>query len=147
LPGTYRFSAQPSDITEASRLTIRSTLHGIRGELDGCPLPVSVRSVDECLDVVGERSRYVRVRSGLDEATEFDLATGDAFVIPWATDVATTVNVVLAGDARLRFGDSLYSCSSRTPRLHSIEHVRGSELRITASSPVRVTGIEMVPDG
>jgi GH43 family beta-xylosidase len=147
LPGSYRLSARPSDIARATRLQIRSTLQGISGELDGRPLRVSLRSVDECLDVIGERSSYVRVRSGLDEATEFNLATGEEMVIPWATDVATTVNVVLTGQARLRFGESVRMCASQTPRLHSIKNVRGgSEVCITANGPVRVTGIEIVPD-
>ena len=67
-------------------------------------------------------------------------------VIPWATDVATTLNAVLAGQASLSFGESLRVCASETPQLYKIDALRGgSELRISADGPVRVTGIEMVP--
>jgi GH43 family beta-xylosidase len=146
LPGSYRLSAEPTDTAHAARLQIRSTSKGISGDLDGRPLPVSLGTVEECLDEIGEEASYVRVWSGLNEATEFDLAAGDAMVIPWAPEVATTVNVVLAGQANLSFGESLRVCTTEAPQLFRIDSARGgSELRISANGPVRVTGIEMVP--
>jgi hypothetical protein len=118
---------------------------GISGELDGRPLPVSLGAVEECLDEIGVEASYVRVRSGLNEATEFDLAAGDAMVIPWEPEVTTTLNVVLAGQAILGFGDSLQVCASGNASVVQ-ERLRWKrfELRISANGPVRVTGIEIV---
>jgi GH43 family beta-xylosidase len=145
-PGSYRFSAEPIETARAATLQIRSTLEGVRGALDGRPMPVSLTTVQECLEEIEEQASYVSVRSGLNEATECDLAAGDAMVIPWASDVAATANVALAGDASVSLGDASRPCASNGPQLFRIEFDRGgSELRIGAIGPVRVTGIELVP--
>lgn len=147
-PGSYRFSADPVDTTHLTRLQIHSTMRGVSGALDGHPLPVELTTVEECLDAIGGRATHVSVRSGLNEATDHDLAAGDVLVVPWAPTVATTLNVVLAGRALLSFGEERRSCASGRPALIRIDSVTGgSELRITAAGPVSVTGIEMVPRG
>jgi GH43 family beta-xylosidase len=145
-PGSYRFSAEPVVTAHAAKLEIRSALGGVSAELDGHPLPLSLETVEECLGEIPEEASYVRVRSGLNEATEFILAAGDAVVIPWAPDVATVLNVVVAGRADLSFGQESRVCASETPMLFRIDSVQGgSELVICANGAVRVTGIEMVP--
>jgi GH43 family beta-xylosidase len=145
-PGTHRLSDEPIHTAHPARLRIRSTLDGVRGDLDGRPVRLSIGTVEECLDAIVEQATYVRVRSGINEATEVELTDGEAMVIPWATQVATTVNVVLAGQAIMGLGEDRLVCGSAAPRLFRIDSARGgAELRISATGPASVTGIEMVP--
>lgn len=147
-PGSYRFSADPVETTDITRLRICSTMRGVSGALDGRQLPLSLTTAEECLDAIGGRATYASVRSGLNEVTEQALAAGDVMVVPWAPAVATTINVVLAGYATLSFGEERLSCASERPALFRIDSLTGgSELRITAGGPVSVTGVEMVPRG
>jgi GH43 family beta-xylosidase len=142
----HRISNEAVDTAHPARLTIRSTRDGVRGELNGRPVRLSLGTVEECLDALAEQATYVRVRSGVNEATEVELAGGEEMVIPWAPEVATTVNVVVAGPARVSFGDDVLEGSSEAPRLVRIDSDKGgAELRISADGPVSVTGIEMVP--
>jgi GH43 family beta-xylosidase len=145
-PGRYRMSAEPVSTAHAARLQIRSTMTGVSGRLDGHPLPISLATVEECIAEIAEGASHVRVRSGVNQATELKLSAGDAVAIPWAPDVAAVVNVVVAGPAVLGFGEDARVCASETPHLIRIESARGgSELLISAKGTVRVTGIEMVP--
>lgn len=146
--GSYRFSDDAVTTAHPATLEIRSTPDGVHGRLDGRPLPVSLTSVDACLEAIGQRASFVRVRSGLNDATERTLAAGEALTIPWAPGVPTVLNVVVAGEGRLDFGDDSVACTSVAPELHRIESVRGGTgLRITATGTLHVSGVEMVPSG
>jgi hypothetical protein len=107
---------------------------------------VSLTSVDACLEAIAHGASSVCVRSGLNDATERTLAAGETLTIPWAPGVPTVLNVVVAGQGRLDFGDDSVACTSEDPELHRIDSVRGGTgLRITATGTLRVSGVEMVP--
>lgn len=145
-PNSYRFSAQPVAIERTAKLEIRCSIGGVTGTLDGEPLPTSLRTVDEILGEIDHRATYVSVRSGLNVVDEIAIGAGDVIVIPWASGVATTVNVAVAGHAGITFGDHSLMCAAETAQLLRIDSDGGGpELKISARGAVTVTGIEMVP--
>jgi hypothetical protein len=134
------------EVAHAAKLEIRSAIDGVSGKLDGEPVLVSLSTVDEFLDEISPKATHVRVRSGLNAVTEMNLGAGDAVVIPWAPEVATTVNVVVTGHATVTLGDDARMSALETPQLLRIDSDRGgSELLISAHGAITVTSIEMVP--